>query len=280
MFTLGGGIVLDLNAKRHKRGDVKTIQRLELISDGSINDVIKVILEDNGPLEIEVIENHIKIGILDLKERVDWMLHNGELILIGDGESIGKSIVMTVSGWEQYINSILELLKGYHVQFPIRVGMPRAELRQELNLTPKLFNLIISKLKIDCVIDDTNKFVSKFGYKPILTKQQSETIYAYLSELKQKAYSPSTDIKIDDDILVLLENQSRVVKISESIVYPYDVYCEMVQRIQNHLESFKEISVGEVRDMFNASRKYALALMEYLDDQQITKRIDDKRILL
>jgi len=280
MFTLGGGIVLDLNAKRHKRGDVKTIQRLELISDGSINDVIKVILEDNGPLEIEVIENHIKIGILDLKERVDWMLDNGELILIGDGDSIGKSIVMTVSGWEQYINSILELLKGYHVQFPIRVGMPRAELRQELNLTPKLFNLIISKLKIDCVIDDTNKFVSNFGYKPILTKQQSETIDAYLSELKQKAYSPSTDIKIDDDILVLLENQSRVVRISESIVYPYDVYCEMVQRIQNHLESFKEISIGEVRDMFNASRKYALALMEYLDDQQITKRIDDKRILL
>ena len=280
MFTLGGGIVLDLNAKRHKRGDVKTIQRLELISDGSINDVIKVILEDNGPLEIEVIENHIKIGILDLKERVDWMLDNGELILIGDGDSIGKSIVMTVSGWEQYINSILELLKGYHVQFPIRVGMPRAELRQELNLTPKLFNLIISKLKIDCIIDDTNKFVSNFGYKPILTKQQSETIDAYLSELKQKAYSPSTDIKIDDDILVLLENQSRVVRISESIVYPYDVYCEMVQRIQNHLESFKEISIGEVRDMFNASRKYALALMEYLDDQQITKRIDDKRILL
>ena len=103
---------------------------------------------------------------------------------------------------------------------------------------------------------------------------------AYLSELKQKAYSPSTDIKIDDDILVLLENQNRVVRISESIVYPYDVYCEMVQRIQNHLESFGEISVGEVRDMFNASRKYALALMEYLDAQQVTKRIGDKRILL
>jgi selenocysteine-specific elongation factor len=110
--------------------------------------------------------------------------------------------------------------------------------------------------------------------------QQSETIDAYLLELKQKGYSPYTDIKIDDDILVLLENQNRVVRISESIVYPYDVYCEMVQRIQNHLESFREISVGEVRDMFNASRKYALALMEYLDAQQVTKRIGDKRILL
>jgi selenocysteine-specific elongation factor len=187
---------------------------------------------------------------------------------------------MAASSWEQHTNRILKLLNEYHVKFPIRVGMPRAELRQELNLPPKLFNLIISKLKVDCIVDDTNKFVLNFGYKPILTMQQSETIDTYLSELNQKGYSPSTDIKIDDDILILLENQNRVVRISESIVYPYDVYWEMVQRIQNHLESFKEISVGEVRDMFNASRKYALALMEYLDMQQVTKRIGDKRILL
>ena len=100
-----------------------------------------------------------------------------------------------------------------------------------------------------------------------------------LSELKQKAYSPSSDIKIGDDILVLLENQNKVVRISDSIVYSYEVYCEMVQIIRSHLKSFEEISVAEVRDMFNASRKYALALMEYLDTQQVTKRIGDKRIL-
>ena len=148
MFTLGGGMVLDLNPKRHKRGDIKTIERLELISNGSINDVIKVILEDHGPLEIEVIENHIKIGISDLKERLDWMLGNGELILVANAASIGKTIVMAVSSWDQYTNRILELLKEYHVKFPIRIGIPRAELRQELNLPPKLFNLFIMKSKI------------------------------------------------------------------------------------------------------------------------------------
>ena len=104
-------------------------------------------------------------------------------------------------------------------------------------------------------------------------------IDSYLSELNQKGYSPSSDIKIGDDILVLLENQNKVVRVSDSIVYSYDVYCEMVQLIRSYLKSFEEISVGEVRDMFKASRKYALALMEYLDTQQITKRIGDKRVL-
>ena len=45
MFTLGGGVILDLNPKRHKRGDAKIIQRLGLISEGSIDDIVKVILE-------------------------------------------------------------------------------------------------------------------------------------------------------------------------------------------------------------------------------------------
>jgi selenocysteine-specific elongation factor len=37
--------------------------------------------------------------------------------------------------------------------------------------------------------------------------------------------------------------------------------------------------VGQVRDGFNTSRKYALALLEYLDDQRITKRVGDERVL-
>ena len=279
MFTLGGGIILDLDPKRHKRGDSKIIRRLKLIADGSINDVIKVVLDDNGPLEFGVIENHIKTDILDLKDRLDMMIDSGELISIVSDSSIEKSIIMTVSGWQKYMNIILELIDEYHIKFPLRIGIPRAELRQALNLSPKIFNLIIGRLKRDQIVEDTNRFVLNFGHKPSLTTQQSEMIDSYLSELKQKAYTPSSDIKIDDDILVLLENRNEVVKISDSIIYSYEVYCEMVQLIRSHLKSFEEISVGEVRDMFNTSRKYALALMEYLDAQQITKRIGDKRVL-
>ena len=279
MFTLGGGIVLDLDPKRHKRGDFKTIERLKLISDGSFEDVLKVVLEDNQPAEFEVIEKHVKAGRLDLKDKLNNMLAARDLIAIGNNSSIEKSIILTANGWQKYIKIILQLLEEYHLKFPLRIGIPRAELRQALNLSPKIFNLIIDKLESDQIIEDTNKFVLTFGYKPTLTIQQSETIDFYLSELKQKRYSPSSDIKIDDDILVLLENQMIVVRISESIVYPYDVYCAMVEQIKTHLTSFGEISVGEVRDMFEASRKYALALMEYLDTQRVTKRIGDKRIL-
>ena len=53
----------------------------------------------------------------------------------------------------------------------------------------------------------------------------------------------------------------------------------MVERIVAHIRAHGKITVAEVRDIFSASRKYALALMEYLDQQRITRRVGDERVL-
>jgi len=47
----------------------------------------------------------------------------------------------------------------------------------------------------------------------------------------------------------------------------------------SHLRSRGTITMGETRDMFNASRKYAQALLEHLDERRITQRIGDERVL-
>jgi selenocysteine-specific elongation factor len=53
----------------------------------------------------------------------------------------------------------------------------------------------------------------------------------------------------------------------------------MVGKISAYIREKGEISVGDVRDMFNTSRKYALVLMDYLDQQRITRRVGDVRVL-
>jgi selenocysteine-specific elongation factor len=46
-----------------------------------------------------------------------------------------------------------------------------------------------------------------------------------------------------------------------------------------HIQREGSITVAQVRDQFQASRKYALALMEHLDERRVTKRVGDKRVL-
>jgi selenocysteine-specific elongation factor len=62
-------------------------------------------------------------------------------------------------------------------------------------------------------------------------------------------------------------------------VFESGVYQQMVNGIKKELKSKGTLTVAEVRDMFKTSRKYALALMEHLDEVGVTIREGDERRL-
>ena len=84
---------------------------------------------------------------------------------------------------------------------------------------------------------------------------------------------------VGPDVLNALIEQGRVVKMNEGVVFAADAYREMVERLRAHLGKHGSITVAQVRDMFGASRKYALGLMEHLDDIRLTRRVGDERVL-
>ena len=84
---------------------------------------------------------------------------------------------------------------------------------------------------------------------------------------------------MDREILAVLDDQGKVVKINDSIVFAAPAFQEMRDRIVDHLKARETITVAETRTMFNTSRKYVLPLLEYLDQQQITRRVGDERVL-
>ena len=77
----------------------------------------------------------------------------------------------------------------------------------------------------------------------------------------------------------LLVDEGNVVRVSESVVFDADAYEDMVLRVRQRTAEQGQITVADVRDMFGATRKYALALLEYLDQERITQRVGDARVL-
>ncbi len=73
--------------------------------------------------------------------------------------------------------------------------------------------------------------------------------------------------------------QGLLTKVSSDVFFLTATYQQMVDLVVAHLRANGTVTVAEVRDMFKASRKYAQALMEHLDDRRITRRVGDERIL-
>ena len=136
-----------------------------------------------------------------------------------------------------------------------------------------------SMLVEDGVIVEEGTLVRLPGHQPKLSSAQEQDAKSYLRVLESEPYAPPTDVPIDSEVLNLLADQGRVVRVSESVVFESSAYQRMVDRILDYTRERGEVTVADVRDMFGASRKYALAIMDYLDHQRVTRRVGDVRVL-
>jgi selenocysteine-specific elongation factor len=69
------------------------------------------------------------------------------------------------------------------------------------------------------------------------------------------------------------------VRLNDEVLLLAETYAELVDWVKRTIGERGNVNVAALRDGFNTSRKYALALLEYLDDQHITRRVGDDRVL-
>ncbi len=70
-----------------------------------------------------------------------------------------------------------------------------------------------------------------------------------------------------------------MVKVADGVVFSASAYKEMVDKVMAYVKEHGKVTLAEVRDLFGTSRKYVLALMEHLDEQKVTRRVGDERVL-
>jgi selenocysteine-specific elongation factor len=79
-------------------------------------------------------------------------------------------------------------------------------------------------------------------------------------------------------VVASLVDAGELVKLDDSIYYTRATYDEMVSRVLQTIDEQGEINVAAMRDIFGTTRKYAIPLLEHLDDQKITRRVGDVRV--
>lgn len=80
-------------------------------------------------------------------------------------------------------------------------------------------------------------------------------------------------------MLAYLEDRGDIVRVDERVVFAAEAYREMVERVVAHLKEQETVTLAQVRDLLGTSRRYAQALLEHMDQQRITRRVGDQRVL-
>ncbi len=284
--TLGGGVVLDAQPhSRSKRFDKQVLARLESLTRGS---PVELLLQANlalGPAEIPQVIQRARLEIPDAGEALGQLITSGSLVLLEEGEWSPTSalLVMAREAWAALKDRTLQIIKDSHRDYPLRSGMPREELKSRLKLSPRVFNALVKKLAAEQVLLEKGKLVSLPGQEIHYSPEQQRAIDALLAKFEAVPYSPpgvkDCQSEIGEGLYNSLIETGQLVPVSTEVVFKKTTYDQMVEKIRQMLTQKQTLTLAEVRDLFNTSRRYVQALLEHLDAVGVTVRDGDFRRL-
>ena len=277
--TLGGGEVIETLARRHKRFSEPVVERLSVLAEGRPEEVLLKALESMEPSSLKKVVEESGIAAEDVAPALESLLDRDAVIALGNGRVTDGTVLYSGRGWAAVMSKSRAALESYHKQHPLRTGLPKEELRSRLGLGGQVFGKVIEKLVEDGAMVEEGSAVRLPEHSRVLSAKQQAEVDRYLAALDAQPFSPPTDLGISGELVAGLVDGGKVVRVNQDVVFSAGAYKEMRDRIVEETKLAGKINVGKVRDMFDTSRKYALALMEYLDQQRITRRVGDDRVL-
>ncbi len=289
-LTIGGGVVVDpLPRRRHHRFQPDLLKRLDTLLAGTPEDVLLGELDRRGPIPVPTLLAECRLPAQVAAPALEKLLKQGDVFTLThavgqvDNLSHSKALVASRAGWAALFSQIQATLLDYHTRFPLRAGMPRSELKSRLKLETRLFNEAVQRGQQEGSLVATDNTVRLAGHQVKFNQAQQAAIDKLLAEFRRAPYNTPLpkDIAaaVGEDVMLALVEGGRLVRLSPEVILLDETYHKFVAWLKKYLQEHPTVNVAQVRDVFQTSRKYALALLEYTDEQRLTKRVGDERVL-
>jgi len=280
--TLGGGRIADPHPTgRHKRADEAVIEALTRLLSGSPAEVLLASISGPTPTSLEQAVQEAGMPPAAAIEELRRLESAGEIVILNHQTAPEEWETLRFNAWEKYVSRTEQVLDTFHREHPLRAGMPIEEFRNRIgNSASELLNALVDHR---LVVRIGNR-VRQPDFEITYSEDQARSVRSLMERFASHPTSPPTlkecREQIGTDLLDGLIESGQLINVGEGIVFSQESYARMVDRLTERLQLEGEITVAQVRDMFNTSRKYALALMEHLDSVGLTYRDGDTRRLV
>ena len=235
-------------------------------------------LPPERPASTERLAGVVGLTPAQVQEVLDGLQERGLVAPLGRG-------YMASGGWKKLADRVRDDLARYHAEHPLRRGMPKEELRRKLGWPPgEPWSALLASLESSGRVREDGSVVALPGHFGGTASSEAEA-GRLLQLLEGQPFSPPGAgdlLRIagsSQEVLSALAEEQRVVRLSDDIVLARTAYDRMVAGTLDLIRSHGTVTVAELRDAFQTSRKYALAFLEHLDSQRITRRAGDARVL-
>lgn len=288
--TMGGGVVLDqLPLQRHKKRDATVLQHLEKLSGGDPDvAVLEFLRWSRKGRMLREISAAVSLSEDRCREILDQLQKNGDVNTYGSA-SLKKFVAAAIV--ESLEQAILQTLEEYHRKHPHLPGMTLAQLASQVARTPDtaMVEFLLKKLEDRKLVQRKGEYYNRAGFTAELPPGLRKLYPEMMETLRQRGMLAPTVKELKEelgletgqlnDLLAYGKNQGDLVVLPNGLVYRTDILRQIEAIIRDEIQSRGSITVAHFRDRVGASRKFAVALLEYFDQVGLTVRQGDERVL-
>ena len=277
--TIGGGVVLDPLASRHRLKDsAKVLAFLERRISLELAELILSELEKNGYVTGRELLSASGYSSAEIASGVSRLKGQNRLVVAG-------SYVIDTNYWQQQAEAVLEVLTKEHSLHPLNRGLSLAELNSRLALPREVFTELVTALAGSGRIVRREDVIALSAHRPRLSPEQEKLVTRILTLFSKSGTSPPTKKELSAQIpgsealVGFMCRQNMLLELPGGILLESKHYEAIKKEIIGFLERNGSISIQQVNSLFGFSRKYSIPLLTQLDKEGITRREGDVRIL-
>ena len=282
METIGGGVILEPNPGVKKRFQENVIEELKRKESGSSADVIELHVRGRADTLITTAElaKLTALSIDEVQEDISELLSQGLVQVFAMRKDTYVWHAESIRAAKQTLD---KALREYEEKYPYRYGMKKAEVQMTYfqKIKPNVFDKIVEMLIEEGCLKRVDEFLCTPQYQVKKDTRYDKVSGILLDTFTNAKYDFVRYSEIDfkgtvketaDDILNILLEEQKIVKVTEDM-YTLTEYMERAKElIQEHLKGEPVITIAQVRDMFDTSRKSAKPIIEYMDSIKVTKK--------
>jgi selenocysteine-specific elongation factor len=293
--TLGGGEIVDPQSrKRYKRFDEDNLDRLESLEKGSPAEILLHAMDALGPAPLQAVSARSGLSQEQVLPALQELLSSGDAVDLegktGAGEALKREgLVASRTAWSLIADRSIKEVETYHKTYPLKRGIPREELKSRLRpvikseLSQRLYLAILKNLVQQGSIEEAGTVIKLPGFNIRLNPQQQRQAEALMKRFAESPYAPpplkEAQAEAGEDLVAALLELDKLLLIPPDVLFRKEDYEQLVAEVRKMIQSQGPISAAQVRDRFNTSRRYVLALLEHLDAAGVTVREGDVRRL-
>ncbi|MCH7497969.1 MAG: selenocysteine-specific translation elongation factor [Candidatus Marinimicrobia bacterium] len=277
--TIGGGTVLDVELPPRWKERKRWLNALSTVED---EQRLPVLIASAGARPFT------------LQTLVYRRSHSPEILrglLPGDLVTLGRSedpwLLMPQQAAD-LTREILAAVASHHQAQPYSKGANREHIRQQVRSEERFLEQWLremvarSELAVEGetwrlpgfsiqLTDDDTGLLDRL----VATVKDQGFATEYLEELATRLEAPAEQLRT---LVALAEDRGKLVRISRRMVLHPDATQRLITGVQEHFREQRELTVADLKALTGTTRKFAVPLLEYLDQQGHTVRVGDKRV--